>query len=243
MTEETEVEQVADTAQQVEAPAQPDMSRQLASLKGRLDHIQAEKAAERQKREELEAKLAAYEGIDPEQAPKMREVWEKSQTEGERSESLRKQVEANAKRDRDAFEAEKNQWKTTKDKEYSHLSQAALKDRVISAVEGKKLRLRSGARESLLLHADRTFKVNDTFDDLMPREPSLDDKNNELTVDTWVDRLVSTHPYLFEGGEGGGARPGGRVGAKKQYRRRELSPEEKIRAVEEVRRGDAEWVQ
>jgi len=235
-------EQVADSAQTAE-PQQPDLSRQLASLKGRLDHIQAEKAAERQKREELEAKLAAFEGIDPEAAPKMREVWEKSQTEGERNESLRKQFEANKEREKAALDAERKAWNATKEKEFSHLSQAALKDRVLSVVEGKKLRLRSGARESLLLHADRVFKVNDTFDDLTPREPMLDDKSNDLTVDSWVDKLVATHPYLFEGGEGGSARPGGRPGGKKQYRRSELSAEQKIKAVEEVSRGEAEWVQ
>jgi len=232
-----------ESSPQPEDPHQPDLSRQLASLKGRLDHIQAEKAAERQKREDLETKLAAFDGIDPDSAPKMREVWEKSQTEGERNESLRKQFEANKERERAALEAERKAWNATKEKEYTHLSHAALKDRVLSVVEGKKLRLRGGARESLLLHADRVFKVNETFDDLTPREPMLDDKSNDLTVDSWVDKLVSTHPYLFEGGDGGSARTGGRVGGKKQYRRSELSPQDKIRAVEEVSRGEAEWVQ
>ena len=237
MAEETEVEPVAPEA----VPPVVEVSPEVAALRGKLAQVQAKNAAEAAAREEMAARLHAFEGIDPETVGKMREAYAATQSADERAESMRKQMEANAKKKSDDFAAERTAWDESRQKARGRLDSAVMKDRVMAAVEAKKLTLQPGARASLLMHAEHTFKVEDDMETLTPRDVVLDGDNNEIDVNSWVDRLVGSHSYLFEGGGGGGARNGAPGGAKTQYVMSALTPGQRSKAIEEVKAGTAEW--
>lgn len=239
MAEELEVEPVAP----VVVPPVIEVSPEIAALRGKLAQVQAKNAIAAEEHQANAAKLAAFEGIDPEMIPKMREAWELTQSADERAESTRKQMEANAKKKSDEFDLERSTWEENRQKARGRLDSAVMKDRVLAGVEDKKLRLRPGARESLLLHAERIFKVEDDMETLTPRDVILDGDNKPLAVGAWIEGLVASHGYLFEGGEGGGARNGVGGGVKKKYIRAQLTPSQRTTAIEEIKAGTAEWSQ
>ena len=116
-----------------------------------------------------------------------------------------------------------------------------LGEQLATALERKKLRLRPTARADLLTRAGSTFEPNDTLDKLVAKD-AVDGLGQELTIDDWLDRTVTEAPHLFDGGDGGGARPGGGVGGN-QIRMDEVrnDPVAFLQASEKVARGEAKW--
>lgn len=228
-------------APEVVAPA-PDVSAEVAALKGKLAQVQAKNAAAAEKAKAVAERLAAFDGIDPENIGKMREAWESTQSSEERAEAARKQMEANAKAEREEIAAEREAWERTRTEARGRLDDAVMNERIGAGIEAAKLQLEVGARESLMLHAKRIFKVDDDMRTLSPIEVMLDKDDKPMTVEKWLGSLVGTHPYLFRGGAGGGAKPGtGGHGPKKQYVRSQLSPAQRTSAIEEIKAGTAEW--
>jgi hypothetical protein len=118
-----------------------------------------------------------------------------------------------------------------------------LGEQLATALERKKLRLRPTARADLLTRAGSTFEPNDTLDKLVAKD-AVDGLGQELTIDDWLDRTVTEAPHLFDGGDGGGARPGNGVGGN-QIRMDEVrnDPVAFLQASERVARGEAKWAE
>ena len=231
---------MSDETQPVEAApveAPPAVLPEVAALKGKLAQVQAKNAAETAAREDLAAKLQAFEGVDPETLADMQAAYAASQTHEQKAEADRKRLEADiAKRNAD-FESKQTEWTQKTQAERSRLDLAVMRDVLDSGVEEMKLRLLPGARESLLLHAKQMFKVDDDMSSLTTKETTLE----PVTVPGWLAEVIKSHPYLFEGGGGGGARAGMPGGVKKQYVRDQMTPAERSRAIDEIKAGSAEW--
>lgn len=116
-----------------------------------------------------------------------------------------------------------------------------LADQISGALERKKMRLRPTAREDLLMRASGMFQPNDTLDALVTKNGSVDGDGKDLTIDTWLDRTVTDAPHLFDGGDGGGARPGGAGGNRIRMADVRNDPVAYVQAVEKVARGEAQW--
>ena len=78
----------------------------------------------------------------------------------------------------------------------------------------------------------------------MAKNHDVDGLGKELTIEDWLDRTVTEAPHLFDGGDGGGARPGGGVGGN-QIRMDEVrnDPVAFLQASERVARGEAKWAE
>tara|TARA_R110002020_G_scaffold305906_1_gene521847 strand:+ start:566 stop:1156 length:591 start_codon:yes stop_codon:yes gene_type:complete len=196
--------------------------------------VQAKNAQAVELAQQQAARLDAFGDLDPAEVSKMREAYTASQSTEERTAQLQK-----------TMQAKQAEMQKQHDEASARLSGAVMKDRIAAAIEGKKLRLRPGASESLLLHAGEIFRANEKWTDLVPKEAhQIDEDGETLTVAKWIDKLVASRAYLFEGGEGGGVHGAGAGGgAKKQYNRATLTPKEKSQAIEEIRKGTAEWSQ
>ena len=119
-----------------------------------------------------------------------------------------------------------------------------LGEQLATALERKKLRLRPTARADLLTRAGTTFEPNEALDALVAKNHDVDGLGKELTIEDWLDRTVTEAPHLFDGGDGGGARPGGGVGGN-QIRMDEVrnDPVAFLQASERVARGEAKWAE
>jgi hypothetical protein len=117
-----------------------------------------------------------------------------------------------------------------------------LGEQLATALERKKLRLRPTARADLLTRAGGTFQPNDAMDALVATNHDVDGMGKELTIDDWLDRTVTEAPHLFDGGDGGGARPGGAAGGNR-IRMADVrdDPAAFLQASERVARGEASW--
>lgn len=116
-----------------------------------------------------------------------------------------------------------------------------LADQLSSALERKKLRLRATARADLLTRASSSFEPNDTLDKLVAKDRGVDGTGQDMTIDAWLDRTVTEAPHLFDGGDGGGARPGGAGGAGIRLQDVKDDPVAFVAAVERVNSGEAKW--
>lgn len=116
-----------------------------------------------------------------------------------------------------------------------------LADQIGGALERKKLRLRPTAREDLLMRAGGTFQPNEALDALVAKDNSVDGQGQDLTLEAWLDRTVTDAPHLFDGGDGGGARPGGVGGNRIRMADVRDDPVAYVQAVEKVARGEAQW--
>ena len=119
-----------------------------------------------------------------------------------------------------------------------------LGEQLAGAMERKKLRLRPTARADLLTRASSTFEPNDAMDALVAKNDMVNDRGEAISIEEWLDRTVTEAPHLFDGGDGGGARPGGGVGGN-QIRMQDVQsdPVAFLQASEKVARGEAKWVQ
>lgn len=116
-----------------------------------------------------------------------------------------------------------------------------LADQISSAIDSKKLRLRATARADLLTRASNSFEPNETLDKLVAKDGGVDGDGKDLTIDAWLDRTVTEAPHLFDGGDGGGARPGGAGGAGIRLQDVKDDPVAFVAAVERVNSGEAKW--
>lgn len=118
-----------------------------------------------------------------------------------------------------------------------------LGEQLATALERKKLRLRPTARADLLTRAGGTFQPNEAMDKLVAKD-AVDGLGQELTIDDWLDKTVTEAPHLFDGGDGGGARPGGGAGAG-QIRMQDVvnDPAAYLQAVEQINKGEAKWAE
>ena len=117
-----------------------------------------------------------------------------------------------------------------------------LGEQMATALERKKLRLRPTARADLLTRAGGTFEPNDALDALVAKNDIVGERGEALTMDEWLDRTVTEAPHLFDGGDGGGATPGGGVGGG-MIRMQDVQhdPVAFLQASEKVARGEAKW--
>jgi hypothetical protein len=116
-----------------------------------------------------------------------------------------------------------------------------LADQLSTALESKKLRLRSTARADLLTRASNNFEPNEALDQLVSKDRGVDGHGKDLTIDAWLDRTVTDAPHLFDGGDGGGARPGGAGGAGINIADVKDDPAAFVAAAERVNKGEAKW--
>lgn len=117
-----------------------------------------------------------------------------------------------------------------------------LSDQLNNALESKKLRLRTTARADLLTRAGNSFEPNEALDELVAKDGGVDGDGKDLTIDAWLDRTVTDAPHLFDGGDGGGARPGGAAGGSViNLADVKNDPVAFHAACEKVNRGDAKW--
>lgn len=119
-----------------------------------------------------------------------------------------------------------------------------LGEQLSQALERKKLRLRPTARADLLTRAGGTFEPNDALDALKAKGDMVDGNGQELTIEAWLDKTVTEAPHLFDGGDGGGARPGGGPGGNR-IRMEDVrnDPVAYVQAVEKINRGEASWAE
>lgn len=116
-----------------------------------------------------------------------------------------------------------------------------LADQLSTALESKKLRLRATARADLLTRASNNFEPNEALDELVSKDRGVDGHGKDLTIDAWLDRTVTDAPHLFDGGDGGGARPGGAGGIGINLRDVKDDPAAFVAAAEKVNKGEAKW--
>jgi hypothetical protein len=139
--------------------------------------------------------------------------------------------------------AQREQAENEKQQARQRFGSVYLGEQLATALERKKLRLRPTARADLLTRAGSTFQPNETLDKLVAKD-AVDGLGQELTIEDWLDRTVTEAPHLFDGGDGGGARPGGGV-AGGQIRLQDVKddPAAYLAAVESVTRGEAKWAE
>lgn len=112
-----------------------------------------------------------------------------------------------------------------------------LRAELTKALDEKKVRVRQGALDDLLLRAERTFKLNPEDRSLQTAQVG-NDPSKPLTVGDWVGGLVETAGHLFEGGEGGGTKPGGGgAGGVRHIPRASVSPTEFAKIAGDVASG------
>lgn len=119
-----------------------------------------------------------------------------------------------------------------------------LGEQLSTALERKKLRLRPTARADLMTRASTAFDANEAMDGLVAKNDMVGEEGKPLTLDAWLDRTVSDAPHLFDGGDGGGARPGGAAGGN-VIRLADVKndPVAFLQASERVTRGEAKWAE
>ncbi len=110
-----------------------------------------------------------------------------------------------------------------------------LRAELSKALDERKVRIKPGAFDDLLLRAERLFKLGD---DRKITTSQTGTDGQPLTVADWVSSLVESAGHLFEGGEGGGAKPGTiGVGGVRYVARSSVSPADFAKISAEVKAG------
>ena len=126
-------------------------------------------------------------------------------------------------------------------KAMSVASNMLLERQLRQAVASKKLRMHPSAEDDLMMRARNDWKVpNDLEGDLEPANPN----NISEDLDAWIESQVEKAPHLWEGGSGGGAKPG-KVGSDGQrvVKRSELTDREYGRLSADIASGKVRVVQ
>ena len=151
-------------------------------------------------------------------------------------------IKGEYQRQLEELHAQREQAESDKQTARQRFGSVYLGEQMATALERKKLRLRPTARADLLTRAGGTFEPNDALDALVAKNDSVGERGEALTMDEWLDRTVTEAPHLFDGGDGGGATPGGGVGGG-MIRMQDVQhdPVAFLQASEKVARGEAKW--
>jgi len=151
-------------------------------------------------------------------------------------------IKSEYQRQLEDLHAQREQAEADKQAARQRFGSVYLGEQMATALERKKLRLRPTARADLLTRAGGTFEPNDALDALVAKNDIVGERGEALTMDEWLDRTVTEAPHLFDGGDGGGATPGGGVGGG-MIRMQDVQhdPVAFLQASEKVARGEAKW--
>ena len=113
-------------------------------------------------------------------------------------------------------------------------------DTVRKAIDSKKLRVRPNAQDIIARMAADVFKVDDSGKKLVAID--ADSQADPLTPDSWIDSLLQSHGYLFDGGAGGGGGGGGGAGGKRTIRYSELTPKKMGELADDISTGKVQVI-
>tara|TARA_R110000822_G_scaffold137399_16_gene274918 strand:- start:201 stop:977 length:777 start_codon:yes stop_codon:yes gene_type:complete len=203
---------------------------------------------------ELKAKLASFDGIDPDTVKRAMSSLSHQEDEnisgmlkrgefdkvldmekGRLAKSHQAQLEA-LQSERDVFEGKV---KTLG----GRFGDILLAQKIDATLAAKKMRIHPSAKDDLIARARGVFKANEDVSDIAPIDGVYDGQGKPYSSASWLDDQVAKAPHLFEGGGGGGARSGGGGGSKALYNRDEYrnDPEGFARVSTEINEGKASW--
>jgi hypothetical protein len=203
----------------------------------------------------ITAKLAAFDGVDPETVKRALASLSKQQDEqvagmmkrGEFDKVLEMEKGRLAQSHQaqlDALQGERNAFETKAKTLGGRFGDILLAQKIDEAMTSKKLRPHANARADLMARAKLVFSINDAVDDITPSEGVYDAKGKPYTAASWLDVQVAQAGHLFEGGTGGGAgRSGTGNAGKALYNRDDFQsdPEGFAKVSAEINDGKAAW--
>lgn len=226
-----------------------------ASLKQKVNEFRENNIRLTKQIEEIQAKLAAYDGFDPQEAAKLRETEQKLKDKqlidaGRVDELIQIKVQEAVNSSKKKIEELENTLKdvSTKRDEAEGRFQRKVVEGMLSK-EAAKHGIRAGAMEDVFSHAERFgWKLDETGTALVARDAdghqrtSTANPGRPVTLDEYFkDVLPSDKPFYFEGSAGGGASGGG---AGRSGRHVKASDQQAIDAnIEKIASGEIEVVE